>query len=196
MAIAVKNNLRRQILDATRELLVERGLTQLSVRMIASAVGCSVGTIYTYFENKDILIHSLIEEGFDRLVESQTSIAEAVTDPMERLKALCRNYVRFGLNNPEYYEIMYHLNPERMARYPAEKYRKARRSLEVLARALEDGSNTGNMQVHEPYIGAHIIWSMLHGLVTLIQFQRVDVKIDQDELIEQAIQQSVLIKTV
>jgi AcrR family transcriptional regulator len=195
MGISVKNSLQRRILDVTRELVVQRGVTQVSIRMIASAVGCSVGTIYTYFGNKDVLIHSLIEEGFNRLVESQLSIAETVSDPLERLKALCRNYVRFGLNNPEYYEIMYHLNPERMARYPAEKYRKARRSLEVLAEALEDSTRSGQMKVSDAYLGAHIVWSMLHGLVTLIQFKRVDKRIQQDVLIEQTIQQAALITT-
>ncbi|MCB0293643.1 MAG: helix-turn-helix transcriptional regulator, partial [Calditrichaeota bacterium] len=61
----------RRILDVTRALLVQQGLTQLSIRMIARAVGCSVGSIYFHFKNKDELIHALIEEGFDKLVALQ-----------------------------------------------------------------------------------------------------------------------------
>ncbi len=191
MAISIKNDIRRGILDATRKLLLERGIAQVSIRMIANDVGCSVGTIYTYFENKDVLIHSLIEEGFERLVNSQLSIEAAVRDPLERLRALCRNYIHFGLKNPEYYEIMFHLSSERMARYPAEKYRKARRSIEVLSRAISENVERGTMSVSEPFLGAHLIWSLLHGLVTLIQFKRIDRKIDQEMLIDSAITQAV-----
>ncbi len=188
---AGKNDLRRRILDVTRQLLVEHGVTHVSVRMIATAVGCSVGSIYVYFENKDVLIHALIEEGFERLTESQRAIEAAVVDPTERLRALCRNYIRFGLENPEYYEIMYHLSSERMARYPAEKYRKARQSLEVLATALAEATARGKMKIDDPYLGANLIWSMLHGLVTLFQFKRIDKKIDPATLIDSAIEQAV-----
>ncbi len=196
MAISQKNELRRRILDAARKLLLERGIAQVSIRMIATNVGCSVGAIYTYFENKDILIHSLIEEGFDRLVNSQLSIEAAVLDPVERLKALCRNYVHFGLKNPEYYEIMFHLNAERMARYPVEKYRKARRNLEIISRAIQENTDLGTVSVSEPFLGAHLIWSLLHGLVTLIQFERIDRKIDRESLIESAITQAVNLSAI
>lgn len=191
MAFLPQVDIRRTILDVTRRLLIEQGITQLSTRMIAREVGCSVGTIYFYFENKDVLIHALIEEGFDKLVEIQEQTETSIADPLERLKALCRNYITFALENPEYYEIMFMLKPERMARYPQEKYRKARRSLEVLATALEEGTASGIMRVAKPYLEAHLIWSFMHGIVSLLQVKRIDRRIGQDTIINGAIAQIV-----
>lgn len=191
MAFLPQIDIRRTILDVTRRLLIEQGITQLSIRMIAREVGCSVGTIYFYFENKDVLIHALIEEGFDKLIEIQEQTEVFVADPLERLKTLCRNYITFAMGNPEYYEIMFMLKPERMARYPQEKYRRARRSLEVLATALEECTANGLMNVAEPYLEAHLIWSFMHGIVTLLQVKRIDRRIEQDTIVDAAIGQIV-----
>jgi len=191
MAFLPQVDIRRTILDVTRRLLIEQGITQLSIRMIAREVGCSVGTIYFYFENKDVLIHALIEEGFDKLIEIQEQTEVFVADPLERLKTLCRNYITFAMGNPEYYEIMFMLKPERMARYPQEKYRKARRSLEVLATALEECTANGLMNVAEPYLEAHLIWSFMHGIVSLLQVKRIDRRIEPDTIVDSAISQIV-----
>lgn len=188
MAFLPQVDIRRNILDVTRRLLIEQGTTRLSIRMIAREVGCSVGTIYVYFENKDVLIHALIEEGFDKLVEMQEQTEKAVSDPLQRLSALCRNYIRFAMQNPEYYEIMFMLKPERMARYPAEKYRKARRSLEIIAAALEQCGAKGLMSVAEPYLEAHLIWAFMHGIVSLIGVKRIDHRFAEAEITEAAIQ--------
>lgn len=191
MAFLPQVDIRRTILDVTRRLLIEQGITQLSIRMIAREVGCSVGTIYFYFENKDVLIHALIEEGFDKLIEIQEQTEVFAADPLERLKTLCRNYITFAMGNPEYYEIMFMLKPERMARYPQEKYRRARRSLEVLATALEECTASGLMNVAEPYLEAHLIWSFMHGIVSLLQVKRIDRRIEPDTIVDAAISQIV-----
>ena len=40
------------------------------------------------------------------------------------LHAMSRAYVAFGLANPELYEVMFQLHPERMERFPADDYRR------------------------------------------------------------------------
>ena len=115
------SDLRRAILARTRRMLVEVGYNHLSMRKIARSVGCSATSIYLHFENKDALLHALIDEGMEQLNASLQEVAAAHADPAGRLEALSRSYVDFGLDNPEYYEVMFMLHPERMARYPAEK---------------------------------------------------------------------------
>lgn len=189
MTITTQNDVRRRILDTTRKFLIEHGIEKFSIRMIASEVGCSVGAIYTHFANKDVLIHDLIEEGFDKLIELQETVAAAVYHPIERLKALCRTYINFAIDNPGYYEIMFMLKPERMARYPAEKYRRARRNLEIIAETLKKANAEGLMKVNDPYFGAHLVWSFLHGVISLLQVKRIDRKIGRKKIIEATIEQ-------
>lgn len=49
------------ILDATAQVLVERGYAGSSTNLIASRAGVSIGSVYQYFPNKDALIAALRE---------------------------------------------------------------------------------------------------------------------------------------
>lgn len=187
-----EKSLRRRILDTTRHLLVRDGYQRLSMRRIARAMGYSATSIYLHFEDKDALFHTLIDEGFERLREVLRRASEThADDPVRRLEALCRGFVDFGLENPEYYEIMFMLHPEHMERYPAEKYRRARRNLELLIETLASGAEKGLFGIKEPHVSASTIWASLHGIVSLLIARRIDVRIDRDAFIETALQQTI-----
>lgn len=184
-------DLRRLILDTTRHLLVQEGYQNLSMRKIARAIDYSATSIYLHFDSKDALLHALIDEGMRRLYGVLKQTAHAYPDaPVVRLEALCRQFIRFGLENPEYYEIMFLLHPERMERYPPEKYRRARRNLDVIAETLSEGSEQGDFAVDDPRVAASAIWASLHGAVSLMLAERIDVRIDREAFIESTIQQT------
>ncbi|MGH1364724.1 MAG: TetR/AcrR family transcriptional regulator [Calditrichia bacterium] len=191
MAFSPKIDIRRKILDTARQLLVEKGITNVSIRMIAGKVGCSVGTIYFYFQNKDALVHSLIEEGFEKLISVQEKVAETISDPLQRLKELCRNYINFAIDNPEYYEIMFMLHAERMSRYPAEKYRRAFKSLDMLSNTLIEGADQGELVVGDAGMETQLIWSHMHGIVSLILTKRIHRSVEHSAMIELALDQIV-----
>ncbi len=184
-------DLRRTILDHTRYLLVEEGYNNLSMRKIARSVGCSATSIYLHFENKDALFHALIDEGFERLNDAFHEAAAAHADPLERLDALSRRYVHFGLDNPEYYEVMFLLHPERMARYPVEKYRRARENLELFAEALEAGVAAGQFDIDDPAVSASVLWTSMHGTVALLLAQRLDVRIERDAFVDAVVRHAI-----
>ena len=182
-------DLRRAILDQTRHLLVAEGYDHLSMRKIARAVGCSATSIYLHFENKDALIHALIDEGMKQL-HGQLEAGRDACDPpspIACLAAMARAYVRFGLENPEYYQVMFQLHPERMARYPADNYRRARRNLELFAEVIADGVEAGVFNVENADVSAHVLWTALHGLVSLLLAERVDVKVADETFVNAAI---------
>jgi len=177
------SGLRRSILDTARELLTTTGYARLSMRNIANEIGYSATSIYLHFESKDDLVHALIDEGVDLLADDLRAANDGEDSPESRLWAMCRAYVGFGLNRPEYYEIMYILHPEYIKRYPAEKYRKARRNLEIMAQAVKDGTAAGTFRSIDPMLAANLAWTQLHGVVTLLTSERVDKRIDPDELV-------------
>lgn len=184
-------DLRRRILDTARHLLVQEGYQNLTMRRIARAIDYSATSIYLHFDSKDALLHSLIHDGMMRLYEALEKTNQQVGgEPVERLQALCRCFIEFGLDNPEYYEVMFLLRPERMERYPPEKYRKARRNLDFFADALREGTDAGVFRVEDARVSASTIWAALHGTVSLLLADRVDVRIDRETFIDTAIQQS------
>lgn len=181
--------LRRQILDTTRKLLVAEGYQNLSMRKIANTIGYSATSIYLHFENKDHLVHTLIEEGMDQLFNVLNYVQTHTADPLDRLKALCENYIAFGLDNPEYYEIMFQLHPARMERFPVDKFRRARRNLETFTNALKEGTEKGIFYVNDYALATHFIWSALHGAVSLMLAHRIDSHVDWNDLKHKVVRQ-------
>lgn len=185
-------DLRRRILDTTRHLLVREGYQNLSMRKIADAIGYSATSIYLYFDSKDALLHALIHEGMMQLHEElEEAAARYAEAPLDRLRALCRCFIDFGLDNPEYYEIMFQLRPERMERYPPEKYRKARSNLDFFGHVLREGEEQGIFGIEDAKVSASAIWASLHGTVSLLLAERVDVSIERETFIETAIRQAI-----
>ena len=187
--MARNGDLRRQILEQARSLLLGQGYAQVSMRKIASAVGCTPTSIYLYFDSKDALFHSLIEEGMDRLHQQLSVVVERNPEPEKRFRRLCRSFLEFGLENPEFYEIMFLLHPEQMKRYPSDKYRKARRNLQIFADAL--ASARGADPDFDPILGATVVWSLLHGAVSLQLAHRVDVSLSTSAFLDQVVEHSV-----
>ena len=187
--MARNGDLRRQILEQARSLLLAEGYAQVSMRKIANAVGCTPTSIYLYFDSKDSLFHSLIEEGMTRLYEQLETVVSMYADPGDRFRRLCRGYLEFGLENPEFYEIMFLLHPEQMMRYPTEKYRKARRNLQIFADAIAD-SRPGEPN-SDAILSATVVWSLLHGAISLHLAKRVDTNLSTPSFIEQVVEHSV-----
>ena len=190
LADAEEGNLRRRILDGARHLLVRGGYQNLSMRRLARAIGYSATSIYLHFESKDDLFHALIDEGMERLHARLREAAEAVAEPSAQLRALCRAFARFGLENPEYYEVMFLLRPETMERYPPEKYRRARRNLDLVQGILRRGVEQDAFDVPDPLVAASGVWASLHGTVSLLLSRRVDARIDPGALVEASVRQA------
>ncbi|MEM1055922.1 MAG: TetR/AcrR family transcriptional regulator [Bacteroidota bacterium] len=184
-------DLRQAILDATRHLLVADGYPNLSMRKIAGAVGCSATSIYLHFAGKDALVHALIGEGMEALYRALQT-ADPAGDPIQRLDALSRAYVDFGLSNPELYEVMFQLHPARMERFPVDEYRRARRNLDLFESVLASGAEVGVLDATPtPEVAAHALWTALHGLVSLRLAERVDVRLAADAFTDAAVGRAV-----
>jgi AcrR family transcriptional regulator len=179
-----ETGLQRVILDTARQLLTSVGYAQVSMRKIANKIGYSATSIYLYYGNKDELVHALIDEGVEILHEQLKQADSSGSDPSDRLQKLLLAYIHFGLERPEYYEIMYVLHPEYIKRYPAEKYRKARRNLELIAAAIQDGMEAGTFREADPMLLANLAWAQVHGVVTLLNSERVDKRVSRDALID------------
>jgi AcrR family transcriptional regulator len=177
--------LREAILQEARALLEGEGYAALSTRRIASAVGCTATSIYLHFKSKDSLIYALIDEGFEELNRRVVEVAGGDGNALSLLRDVARAYVDFGLERPEYYEIMFMLRAEQMERYPVDAYRRARRSLDVFAELTA-------LPAEEAARRGAIVWSTLHGLVSLLIAQRIDISLDREALIEDSIHSACL----
>jgi AcrR family transcriptional regulator len=108
-----KQALRERILDAARHIVVREGFAALSMRKIADAIEYSPATLYLHFESRDEIARALCAEGYAQLLSSFEPLAQ-IADPAERLRALGRAYVAFGVAHPETYRLIFMEDPSYM----------------------------------------------------------------------------------
>lgn len=180
--------LKDRIIETARELLLKNGYRNISLRKIAREVGVSATSIYLHFENKDDLIHTLMEQAIDRLNDLLEKKANREKDPIQKLEDLAHAYVNFALNNPREYQIIFLFSSDEMSRYPVEKFRKARRGYELVHAVLEEGVKQGLITEEQPRLAAYTFWAQLHGVMSVVLSKRLDTRIDQKEFIEEAIE--------
>lgn len=97
---------RSDVMQATMELIAERGFHGTSMADIAEKAGVAAGTIYRYFESKDALINKLHQE-----LEEKLSATLWVGYPFkrslrERFLYLIRNLFRYFIANPLHFLYM------------------------------------------------------------------------------------------
>src|SRR5215469_13299077 len=82
-----KEELKRQILGAARELFVRNGYESVSMRKIANKIEYSPATIYTYFKDKDEILDCLCEETFVKLHQDKMASMHLMQgDSLEALR--------------------------------------------------------------------------------------------------------------
>lgn len=182
-------SLRQEIIDVSKELLLKEGFGKISMRKIAAKAGVSATSIYLYFKNKDELLLALIEESIEKLNSALKEAAEPDSGPVERLERMAMAYVKYALENPQEYEIIYMVRPEEMPKYPKEKFRQVRDTYELIASIIHKGSEKMLLEVDDPLVSAYTIWAQLHGIVSVVLNKRLDTRIPKEKFLNQAIDQ-------
>ncbi|MBV8162080.1 MAG: TetR/AcrR family transcriptional regulator [Acidimicrobiia bacterium] len=162
--------LHSEILDAAERLLIESGNEEaVSIRRIAEAVGVTPPSIYLHFADKDELLLAVCERQFAELDRVTEAAVVGVEDPVEELFQRGKAYVRFGLEHPEQYRILFMRAGSRTAA-AADEGRIRRASafdhmVETVARCVEAGALPAGS---DPFVVALELWSVVHGLTSLI----------------------------
>jgi len=162
-----KEDLRRVILDAAGELFLEQGYEGFSMRRVAELIGYSATTIYRYYEDKDDLLFAVVNEGFSEFARQLKEAAEGVSNPLKRLEALWHAYVRFGLNNPVYYQMMFMQRADLLFESRREQTRPMVESFDALQRAVRAAMDAGVMKRGDVETYSRVIWSLVHGVTAL-----------------------------
>jgi len=104
---------RDEILQAALELIAERGFHGAPMAMIAAKAGVGAGTIYRYFETKDVLIRELFEDLDAKIV---AAIQEGYPNGKpfrERFFHCWKALFRYMISHPLHFQYMeqYHNSP-------------------------------------------------------------------------------------
>ncbi|MFJ3304116.1 TetR/AcrR family transcriptional regulator [Streptomyces sp. NPDC086549] len=101
-------SLRTRLVDVGVELVAAEGAQALTLREIARRAGVSHGAPRRYFPTHLELLSAIARRGFGALADRAAAApGDAAAGPRAQLTALAGVYLRFALDNPGMYELMF-----------------------------------------------------------------------------------------
>ena len=161
--------LRDEILAAAELLLLETGSEDaVSIRAVAEAVGVTPPSIYLHFADKNELLFEVCEKHFDQFDRFLEDAASQSDDPLESLRLRGRAYVRFGLDHPEHYRILFMGRSEETPDDFEEKRMGRIASFSHLVEGVQRCLDSGAVRGGDPVTVAVGMWAAAHGITSLL----------------------------
>ena len=183
-----KEQLRRQILSAARELFVNEGYENVSMRKIADKIEYSPTTIYLYFKDKADLLDSVCKETLLSLLNTLELLKRDKSDPVEVLRKSGKAYVEFGLKYPQDYKLTFVVRPQFQKGLGLQEGSVGERVFDYLRAMVSECIRQERFRQVDVEITGQALWSAVHG-VTLLLIDFPDFPwTDKDKLIDTVIQ--------
>lgn len=153
-------NLRRVLLDIGVDVINESGVAALSLRDLARRAGVSHAAPAHHFGDRSGLLAAIATEGFEKFGDS---LAVTAAHPGSTFLDLGVAYVRFAVDNPGYFKVMFR------GELPDEGYPEldAARG-RTWTRLTEAATTMSDPRGLDPLATAMAAWSAAHGLAVLI----------------------------
>lgn len=166
-------------------MISDGGAASVTMRAIGGRLGVSRAAPYRHFPDKTALLIAVAVQGFERLRGRLESIAAAdLPSRMDRLLRMGEEYVRFALEHPAHYRLMW--GKEAIARQDEPELREAAGDLlQHLVGVIESHQKSGEIGPGDPRARAYVAWSAVHGLASLLIEGQIDPKADVEGLIRQ-----------
>ncbi|CUI08934.1 TetR/AcrR family transcriptional regulator [Massilia antarctica] len=153
-------DLRAALLAAAEDLVDETGAGAISLREVARRAGVSATACYRHFEDKEALLAALAAKGY---ADFALYIEQAAGGAPDALAAVGQAYVRFALERPGRFRLMYGPLIADRSRHPGLQA-AVQGVTQAFARMLQgsggEGKDVGVMSLK--------LWCMVHGLAQLL----------------------------
>ena len=158
---------REEILTAARELLLEVGPEELSLRQVARRADFSPAALYTYFANRDELVASLFAESFERLYAYLHRVPADLA-PDRRVIELGLAYMDFARENPMDLRCM--LLSTSMELPPSSGKALGLEAARLIGETFREGVEQGVFAGSAGLTAAEMaygVWALVHGMVSV-----------------------------
>lgn len=185
--------LRAAMVEAALKLIAKHGPRGFSLSEAARLAGVSVGAPYRHFVDKEALFGEIAAQGFVELFERIEAAAQtSPDDPRKRLVAIGMAYVRFAVERPSHFQVMFdsaiHRRKDPAVDVPAD------RSFQMLAETVHDAAVKKDVRSEEILTAA--IWALMHGHAMFAMddsFSNMEFKTHPDTLVHDSFE--LLVKT-
>jgi AcrR family transcriptional regulator len=101
---------KRKIIENAVTLINEVGFEGFTMRGLAQKMDLTAPTLYSYYQNKDEIYLLVLTEGFQMLFDKIKSACKPYKNPYKKLRTVMETYVDFGLENANFYNLMFTWN--------------------------------------------------------------------------------------
>jgi len=174
-------DLRAALLVETLHLLETEGVAAVSLRALGERLGVSRSAAYRHFKDKADLLDSVAEQGFRQFCTALNKAANTPQPVLEQFRAMGRAYVRFALDNPACYQLMFQETGILDNAKPSLK-EAANAAFQELVQMLRRCQQAGVVKREELNSQAIFVWSSMHGLSSLLLAQRLPDSVEQQTI--------------
>jgi AcrR family transcriptional regulator len=154
---------RERLLQAAVTILVEQGVTGLTVRGLAEAAGSSTIGVYTRFGGRSGVLDALYERTFELLHQKLARLPPRTGDAVADVLALAYAYRDFALESPARYAFMFERAVPTYGPDPDLQAIAQRNCYSLLAQRVRPAVPPGTA----PEVATYLVWTSMHGLVSL-----------------------------
>lgn len=165
-----REELRKAIVDTTKNILDTEGVEGLSARAIAREIGYTAASIYNVFESMSDILMEVNRETLSEL-DAMFEALPSDGSPKDRLEAICLAYVSFMRRNPARWSALFGGQRERDA-FPEWYVGAIDQLMNRLAALLTD--HAPGLAPVAALRAAELLFITIHGLVSLDVGRRLD----------------------
>ena len=162
---AIEQTLREKVIKAAVKYVADNGPDGLSFRQIAADAGVSHQAPYHHFGDRSAIFGEIALEGFRKFAAVMGAPARADEDS-ENCVRLCERYVDFAIANKGHFRVMFRADLCQMHESP-ETQKAADDAFATLLEAVSEMVGD-SASIDEIRVQATAMWSLAHGLATLI----------------------------
>ncbi len=156
----IREERRRQLLDAALGAFVESGYAAARTEDVARRAGIARGLVHYYFANKASLFRAVCEEVSGRTVAAAREALLSRDAPApERLARFARGVCEDALRDTRVASFLARLHLEPEARSHVATWEASH--IEALKRVIAEGASDGTLRTCDPGIGAAAFWGAL-----------------------------------
>jgi AcrR family transcriptional regulator len=156
----------QRIAAAARHVLGREGAEAVTMRRVAEAVGITPMALYRHYPNRDGLLNSLADEGFEELA-AELSNQRFSGDFETQLIKMADIFLEHALKNPRLFELMF-LKPRSGARrYPRDFKAGYSPTATPMAEVVQQGMDHGYFRKDDVWEIVFELGALSHGLIML-----------------------------
>lgn len=161
---------RRAILEAAKEVFLEKGFESARMEDIAERCELGKGTLYFYFRSKEELYLALLQEGVNELFERIENKLEEEGEVEEVLRKVGEEFWNFYEDNKAFFRLFV-FGRRRVSFIPEEVRRsnvnRGIRYLQRFSELLKKGIEKGSFREDDPWRLAVLCWALMVGALFL-----------------------------